>query len=279
MTVDEIVAVATFGDVDRAGAQVSISPDGKFLIVIQEQATPDRKMLQADILLWKKADLELSAEKASTVPSPIRLATFASANGPVVISLKWSQDSRSVAVLVTEGKGSSALWRVALSGGKQMVSLPAQNVRSFDVAASTIVYTASAASPIDGNTQDPGGGLAIAKLGTGKALQDLLFPDDNPDPSQWVDLWRWSGGRPSRVAVTGAIRLSEDRNPLALSPDGKIVIVDFPVDRVPAEWSRFSADTRLDVTASWVSGPQRFTNTNGFIPHQFQILDLGAGIA
>lgn len=279
MTVDEIVALASFADVDAAGSKVSISPDGRFLIAIEERPTSDREMVQASLLLWKKADLDQSGEMLTRRPSPTRLGSFTSVDGPVISSIRWADDSSSIVALVNEGQNHQALWRVTLTRRKQRVSLPAQNVRSFDFAESTIVYTASATSPIDGTPRDPILGPPATQVSTGKALQDLLFPTDTPDPSQWVDIWRWSGVRPIKVGVAGAIRPSEDRNPLALSPDGKEVILDFPVKQVPDSWSRFAVDTRLNVTAGWKSGPQHFTNVNGLIPHQFAVLQLETGVA
>lgn len=279
MTVDEIVAVAAFADVDATGSKVSISPDGRFLIAIEERPTTDRERLQAGLLLWKTADLNQTGEKSARPPSPTQLGTFISVGGPVVSSIKWAEDSGSIAALVNEGQDHSALWRVTLNGRKQRVSLPTQNVRSFDIAASAIVYTASAEPPADEPTRDSGSRPSPARVGTGQPLQDLLFPGETSDIYPWVDLWRWSGARPIKVAVKGDLRLSEHRNPLALSPDGKKVIVNFPVGHVPHSWSRFAVDTRFDVTAGWKSGPQHLTNDNLLIPHQFTVLQLETGTA
>ena len=273
LNVDEIVAIATFADLDAAGAKTSLSPDGSFLVAVTERATSDRKLLQADVLLWRTSEIDRPGE----VPAPTRLARFTGASGPLVQTVKWAGDGRSLVALVTDDLKHSSLWQLKPGADAQRVSLLGQNVRSFDTAGSTIVYTATAASPSSaaGTADEP----TPEQVGTASLLEDLIFPGESSRPSNRVDLWRWVGAEPARVPITGPFRPSDERNPLALSPDGRLAVVDFPVADVPPAWSNFATDTRLDVTAGWKSGPQPFTDDNVSVPHQFALLDLPTGVA
>ncbi|WP_454887270.1 prolyl oligopeptidase family serine peptidase [Sphingomonas oryzagri] len=271
---DEIVSIATFSDLDAAGGKTSLSPDGRYLVAITEHASADHQQLQADVLVWRTAELT----HPGPVPSPTRLASFTGSSGPLIQTVRWAGDGRSMVVLVTEDLTHSSLWQLRPGAGSQRVSLPGQNVRSFDLAASTIIYTATAASPVKAAEKSASGENA-EQVGTDKSLQELVFPGEGPHPSNWVDFWRWTGGIPEEIPVKGPLRLSEDRNPMALSPDGRLAVVDFPVSDVPATWANFAADTRLNVTAGWKSGPQTFTDENVVVPHQFALLDLHTGVA
>jgi len=161
--------------------------------------------------------------------------------GPIINDLRWLADSSGVAFLEGEGLvGDKRLVLVDLrKRNTELLTSEMEVVTAFDVRdRNHYVYTVADPAKHD----RPGGERsAPAMVGTGRTLNELLFPDD-PVVSRYLSprsdyLWAVVDGKRIKVKHGRAPIISSGWNSrLALSPNGGSLVMRLPVSDIPASW-------------------------------------------
>ncbi|MDT9600108.1 alpha/beta hydrolase family protein [Sphingosinicella rhizophila] len=210
------------------------------------------------------------------------LIRFASgANREPISDWRWTSDSRALLFLGAADDGARRLYRVDTSAGEPVpLSKPNQDVSRYDEAKGSIVYLAHPSISEETLYQAGGTSLPDIEIGTGKSILPLLFPN-------WLEvafdtssgaLWRVDEGEALPVLdvdTRAAVQLKDSK--LALSPDGKRLIVTKFVPLIPGSWesyrpliegpaSRFVADTE-----------ETKGGTGRFRPKRYVLIDLQSG--
>jgi dipeptidyl aminopeptidase/acylaminoacyl peptidase len=290
-TVKDSIAMQRFTELypDISERVTSFSPDGRFIVVVTTQGLLKENLLESTIWLFdtvavKKFSLD---PEASSMAAPAVLARLKGVNNtepgdrpPIVRSLRWSNDSRSLFFLGRDGTTEWHLYRVALDGKKiERLTPVGQNVADFQFTQNRVVYAVALTCPLEP--------LSRVLVGTGLPMHSMTdtkprrtCPNDN-------ELWVAANGH-VRPVTDPTTRLSLQINThygdtlLSLSPDGRYAVAARAVAEVPMQWTKYQSGARYDASdnAARIApvSPQRLKVASDIdIPEEMVLVDLESG--
>lgn len=238
---------------ERSGGMPQFSPDGNFFSIVTSRGHVQSDRVESTLRIFRsqeviqyltgkrwKRPLGRIVFRASVTPD----AEYHNSYEPVISSIRWSVDSKSILFLVQNARGNRQLCRAAVSSGEIRTLTPAQqNISQFESKGKAIIYrVVSETSPQYGSPLNDD-----ARDITGVGLPRILFPRLVSPPTQ-SNLWVMRENRitPIRDAKTRRLISLLDVppaipgwNPLSLSPDGQKAVVLLPVKSIPKSWERY----------------------------------------
>jgi hypothetical protein len=224
---------------------------------------------------------EFMTGASQEAPAPQLLARMASPYGGDAISnVRWTHDSENLTFL---GRRDSPERRLVVMNLNDLrlkeLSLPGQDVTSFDRNENGVVYTAAAMVSESELYQSAGPALPDIQAGTGSSLEMLLYPEEAKKSLnlQAGQLWQLRDGntQPVMNLATGASVSIMNSRLLSLSPDGSQVMITAYARRVPKEWEAYqSAIANLHFVADPSNASPVITT---YRPQQYVRVDLQTG--
>jgi len=225
------------------------SPDGRYFVVVAERGRLDINRSESSLRVYLTEDVHhfLRNSDSTGEPPPFWVLTKSTyKNGPIITDVRWLADSGEIAFLAKDVSGQEQLHLAnILTRTDELLTPDGQDVTAFDIH-SRRQYVYCVLSPTIGETRTEEN-RAAAIVGTGRALDDLLFPDASESTDVWVhdisDLWAVVDDRRFRVVDASSgqpvpIHL-EGQRALALAPDGHSVVTALAVSTIPKEWEAF----------------------------------------
>ena len=190
----DAVEVAYFGNLLRSKLYQthddgSVSPGGQSAIQITHRGVLQDGSTEGTLWLFDVDDLLQSIEKPeSNPPEPLALARMSAAIngystdfanlGNTLLHPKWSNDGQSVFFLGRDGRENRQLFRVDLNDRRVTVlSPPDRDVFAYSVSGPRIVLLVDRGIQSDDVWRVEGAGIDDIVIGTGQALNPLLFPN------------------------------------------------------------------------------------------------------
>jgi len=256
------------------GPNVRFSPNGSYFAVYCERGNLDKNQVEDSLRFYRSQDIEnfLAHPEQSAPPSPTWIVKRSEKTGPVIQNWSWLADSSGVAFLQPAADGN---YQLVLADLRKKTSEPLTSPSEqlgeyamFDIRdRSHYVYTA--ADPQDAKRvpeKVEKERHAPAIVGTGRRLEELLFPDD-PLVKKIVTapkshLWAVAGNRRFEVKHQDRPLIPEAGlgRGLALAPDGRTVALTLRVPEVPSSWETLypppSASSYLRIRAGRGSAKQ-----------------------
>jgi len=263
---------------------ITWSPDGKHFVAVTLRGNLQTGKRDATLWLFDASAVSAFArERSSSTFNEARpLAQFSSGtNRQPVTSWRWSSDSQSLLYLAADDDGARQLYRVSAEGGEPVSLTPStQDVSRFDEQNGKVVFLAHA--PVRTNEVYQAGGSTVPdmEVATGRNVLPLLFPhwmevafDESDD-----ELWQLTSQGAHRVVAADSgkpIRLKDSK--LALSPDGRSVVVTTMTPRIPKSWERYKP--RMDYPGFQIVADTLATEgaTGNMRPRQYTLIDLEHG--
>src|SRR5260370_14637045 len=235
----------THVDSSEAG-RIPFSPDGRLFAVTSERGRLDLNRSESSLRIYRTQDALkfLSLPGSAGDLSPLWIVTKSTyKNGPIISHVRWLADSRAVAFLAKTASGNDQLFLADIQTKTLEPLTPGdQHVTAFDIRNSnTFVYCVLSPSVRTSAAEE---NQSTAIVGTGRALEGLLFPEASANSSVWVydlsELWAVLDGRRFRVPDASSaqpvpIHL-EGQRALALSPDGHSFVTALTLSVVPPQW-------------------------------------------
>ncbi len=261
-------------------SHVRFSPDGAHFAAVTMHGDVASGNRVATLWVFDSAGVRAYlAAPASAAFANARVVTrFSGASNRAPMSnWRWSSDSRALLFLGADDDGIARLYRVDVDGGTATaLSGPDRDVTQYDERDGTIVYLAHAPIRRGDRHQTSGPALPDVVIGTGGSILSLLFPNEpavGETPGE--DLWTVRDGRPARVPLAAGIRLKESK--LALSPDGRQVVVTPFVPRIPQSWERYRPLSNSRALRFIADTPETEGSANHYRPRQYVLVDLASG--
>lgn len=276
---------------ERSGGMPQFSPDGKFFSIVTSRGHVQSDRVESTLRVFRSQEVIQYLRgkrwkrprgrilfRASVTPE----AEYHNSYEPMISSIQWSVDSKSIFFLVQNARGTRQLCRAALGSGEIRTLTPAhQNISQFESKSKAIIYRA-----LSENSSRLGVQInADARDITSIALSGVLFPRLVSEPTE-SSLWvlRESRITPIRDAKTRRLISLLDMpppipgwNPLSLSPDGQRAVVLLPVKSIPKSWERYEpaiASLKLESQATVRRGGALRT-----LPTQYALINLrNAGV-
>jgi dipeptidyl aminopeptidase/acylaminoacyl peptidase len=290
-TVEDSIAMQRFTDPDPDTSEraTSFSPDGRFFVVVTTHGLLKENLLESTIWLFdtvavKKFSLD---PEASDMAAPAVLVRFKGVNNtepgdgpPIVRSLRWSDDSRSLFFLGRDGTTEWHLYRVTLDGKKiERLTPVGQNVAAFQFTQNRVVYAVALTCPLEP--------LSRVLVGTGLPMHSMTDTKPRRTCPNENELWVAANGH-VRPVTDSTTRLPLQINThygdtlLSLSPDGRYAVAAHAVAEVPMPWTRYQSGARYDAsgnTARIVSlSPQQLKIASDVdVPEEMILVDLESG--
>jgi dipeptidyl aminopeptidase/acylaminoacyl peptidase len=248
LTVAEEIALAHFGDPYGGEAQaLQFSPDGQYFAVLTERGRIDLNRPQDTLRIYRTHDVVSFLERPSNAQPPEPLWAVDRAtdqDGPLITQWRWLGDSSGIAYLE---RGAHGAHRLMLADLKMRTIDPltpeGEAVNAFDIRdRQHYVYAVPDLGLVHRAAAE---GQAVAIVGTGRLLDDLLFPaDQSPHKARYgrSELWAVVGGQPfqvkDRASGQALVLFMEGQADLALSPNGESVVTALAVEEIPPDWEQ-----------------------------------------
>lgn len=244
-TVAEEIGLAHFGDPNGGEAEaLQFSPDAQYFAALTERGRIDLDRPEDTLRIYRVQDVLdfLRRAKDSQPPSPLwAFNRSTDKNGPLITHWRWLKNSNGIAFVERGDHGRS---RLMLADLKKKTIEPltpdGQSINAFDIRdREHYVYAVADPELLRRAATE---GQAAAIVGTGRLLNDLLFPDENSHRTRTdrSELWAVVGGKPFQVqdGVSGQflVLFSEGLSDLVLSPDGQCVVTVLAVAEIPSAW-------------------------------------------
>lgn len=286
-TVRDGIELSTFlrsGSQHAQSPQVRFSPDGAHFIAATMRGDLGSGQRKATFWVFdsKPVDAYLRSPQGKAFDAAKSLLTVASASNRDPISgWRWSANSQDIVYLAADDDGARHLYRAGLQDGVPVAaSLSDQDVSRFDESNGTIVYLAH--KPIHSDDLYQAGGATLPDIvdATGQNLLPLVFPNWMDAQFQRSDdeLWRLSGGSPGPV-LSGdrktPIQLRDSK--LALSPDGRLLLVTVFVQRIPKSWERYKPRRDYPGLKIVADTPDTVGSSGYYRPKQYAVVNLDEG--
>jgi dipeptidyl aminopeptidase/acylaminoacyl peptidase len=224
----------------------AVSPNGRYAVKVTHRGVLPQGVTEGTIWLFDVDDVIRSIEDANKVPSaPTGLASMSAAingysndfanRGNTLLHPKWSNDGKDVYFLGRDGQENRQLFKVNVDSHKLMaLSPPNRDVFAYSVSGPHVALLVG--QSIDPNEvwQTSGASIDDIVVGTGTALNPLLFPNfleyANVEPLV-LEVWRVQGktAEPVREKVSRApIQVvSQFANAdISVSPDGRQAVAE-----------------------------------------------------
>lgn len=260
----DAVEMAYFGNIARSTFYQPhddgrVSPDGKSAIQITHRGALPAGETEGTLWLFDVDRILQSIEDSSTAPpEPLALARMSAAIngystdfanlGNTLLHPKWSNDGRSVLFLGRDGQENRQLFRVDLTNHRVVtISPPDRDVFAYSVSGAHIVLLAGRGIRGDDFWRIEGPGVDDIVVGTGTALNPLLFPNFREYSSVPLELEVWgvqddvaepvlADGSDNPVKVVARLNDAD----IDISPDGKqaVAIIESSSDQAGSGDSR-----------------------------------------
>jgi hypothetical protein len=249
--VEDSIAMQRFTDpnLDQGEHVTSVSPDGRAFAVVTSRGLLKEDRIESTIWLFDVGSVRKLALKptASTSAEPQVLARFKGVNSTeqesmatAIRSLRWSNDSRSLLFLGRENTSEWHLYRASI-GEKQIDRLTplGQDVAEFDFVADRFAYAVALPCPLYP--------VPRAVVGTGMPLHSLMDVKRRSTCPNSNELWVSGAKGHVRPVIDPITRETERINThygntlLALSPNGRLVIIAHAVMEVPKAWEQYES--------------------------------------
>lgn len=223
----------------------NVSPDGRFAIRVTHRGVFPDGVTEGTLWLFDVDRLLKSIENPDEVPpEPAALARVSAAingysvdfasRGNTLMYPKWSGDGQRVFFLGRDGRENRQLFRVDLASQKvATLSPPDRDVFAYSVAGSHIALLVGPGIQDNGAWQVEGPEIDDVVVGTGEALNPLLFPNFKEyASSEPLELEVWQVRRGSAVPVVSVdsskplkvfARFGDED--IAVAPDGDEAVV------------------------------------------------------
>jgi dipeptidyl aminopeptidase/acylaminoacyl peptidase len=284
-TVKDSIAMQRFmdPDPDTSGRVTSFSPDGRFFVVVTQHGLLKENLIESTIWLFDAGAVRGFAlhPKDESLVVPKVLARFKGVNvtepgdGPATVrDLRWSRDGRSLYFLGRENTAKWHLYRAAVAS-KQIVRLTPveQNIANFDFVGDRIAYAVALPCPLYPRSR--------VMVATGLPLHALIDTRRMTGCPNSNELWVAEGGHIHPVTdymtkQTERINTHSGDPMLAMSPNGRYVIVAQAVTEVPKKWEQYGQSAGT-VRIAAVS-PERLKLASDIdAPEKMVLVDLKTG--
>jgi dipeptidyl aminopeptidase/acylaminoacyl peptidase len=267
------------------------SPDGKYLLVVTSRGVIDSNRIESTIWLFDNATIQHSLENEATDLVPPRMLARWSgvppgqvdSYFPVITSVRWAPDSRSVYFLTYVSVTQRRLFNVKIgSGVVHALTRSDLNVVLYSIANGVVAFTATRPKLItESRTPAPGDpGFAAGFAATGMPMSNILFPQLIDELRRQVhELYLVRNGQARQVAVSssqaGQSVADHYWDLLALSPDGHQVVELQPVTKVPESWSAYATLVGFE---DWRKRYLTNNDPDEFVrPSEYVTIDLDSG--
>jgi len=237
-TVQDDISLTKFED-------VSVSPTENMVAVITEQASLKDGRLHDTLRTYSLNTIRevMDASDVNHKAEPVWTFEESASSGDGIedrIShIGWLSDGSGFAFLYQIDRYHHRLY-LAKIASKQVVSLSPEgdDVLGFTIRDSSHYVFTVASQEAEKRLEDA---LKTPfRVGTGRSLEQLAFPEDTDHDIQRGEVWAAIGGEPFSVRdpKTGLpiTLFSDGSDSLSLSPDGKMLVTVQAVDEVPADW-------------------------------------------
>ena len=278
-TVQDSIELATFllpGSQYGMASPVTYSPDSAHFVVGTLRGNVGTGKRDATLWLFETRAVRSFTHSTAAPPGPTLLARISSSsNHDPLGNWRWSSDSRSVLFLGADDEGITRLYRSNIDHPEPTpLSRPDQDVSRFDEKNGVVAYLAHAPLPA-GKLYDAGSPtVPDMEVATGKNVIPLLFPDWMSSVfHESVDgLWIFAAGISHQV---GKVQLKGSA--LAVSPDGKHVLVTPQVEHIPKSWERYRPLQEYPGFDIIADTPDTEGATDYYRPRRYEVIDSTSG--
>ena len=249
-TTRDSVKMAYFGNIwnsslERPYHDGAVSPDGRYALKITHRGVLPHGVTEGTIWLFDVKDVIQAIDNAeSAPPAPIALTHMSAAingysgdfvnRGNTVIQPEWSDDGKSVYFLGRDGLENRQLFKIDVESRELVALSPSdRDVFAYSVSGPHAVFLIGRGIESEDVWQIEGPGIDDIEVGTGKALNPLLFPNfleyAASEPLA-LEVWTLQGSAamPVREMPSNApLRMTSPfaKADISLSPDGKQAVV------------------------------------------------------
>jgi len=248
------------------GITAKFSPDGKQFVAILKKGNLQANTNEYSLVLFQTAEVFQS-------PAPRVLVSLASSsNRPAIGNVHWLEDNDTILFLGERPSELTQLYSVKCSSGElKKLTSSATYLTSYVTTASggEIVYSAKDPASTLLTESASRNGIIV----TNQELTDLIRGsqggDDIDDDSLFVK--RLGEDRATKLATLGRIGLGDE---MALSPDGKYLLIQTEVHHVSSTWREYE-DPSLKLQLL-----MRHTGLNGHtLVFQYELVDTITGVS
>jgi dipeptidyl aminopeptidase/acylaminoacyl peptidase len=251
-TVVDEIGLTHFGDPYTGDAEtIQISPDGRYLAVVTERGRIDLDRPEDILRIYDISSLRrfvVNPDGSQTLAPVCEFTRSTDKDGPIITHWLWLKDSSGIAYLERGAHGGS---RLALADLKtktiNILTADGETIKAFDIRdREHYVYAVADPGLLRRDTVEDD---AAAIVGTGRSLEELLFPADKyPNAStDRSELWAVVGGEPFRVRANASDQtltlFQAGLSSLTLSPDGQFVVTALAVAEIPLAWEKLYPPT------------------------------------
>lgn len=286
-TVRDDIGLAHFGDLYSAGVTpVVVSPDQKLVAVQSEYGSLDDDRLHDELRVYDMSQLRRYVDDAADTASPrplwkIQEATNKDGSDSTLIrDIRWLSDSSGFAFLLKSESGHIQLCLAELVPRSVMPLTPTdQDVTAFDIRnRDHYVFTVAARSELARTM--PSENRAVV-IGPRQTLYDIVFSPEMVSGDR-SELWAAVGSKaaPVRDPQTGQTIAvyTEGKENMALSPDGRSLLITLPVPDIPKEWESKYPPPYKEYVAPVTAGKQDLHSSLGaFFVSEYADVDLLTG--
>jgi hypothetical protein len=227
---------------------IKYSPDGRYFAVVTERGLVEKNIVEDTIWVFSTSEITAALAGSSSVPSssPVSLLKVTAPKAPAIYFAKWMADSSGIAFIEMGTNGFHQLFEINVKDRHlRRLSNANHDVTSFDIQGSHVMYSAVSALA---QAKEPEDTLGSVTVGTGLDLMHLVLGKITNSPLQKLkslcNLWSVANGKAVMVEDTKAHRpvfIHQRPNTYSdpvfrLSPDGRSVAAQLPVDDIPTSW-------------------------------------------
>lgn len=242
VTVTDVIRMAR---VRADGPIASFSPDATKFVIIVTKGNLARNTNDSSLLLFRTSE-------ALTSPAPDVLLTMSSSsNGSGAVNQLVWQDNETIAFLGETPNSVKQLYTFNI-GTRLLTQVTHQRTSLLYYSLGPdgeFAYVTQAASVAIANTEAYREGIVVSS----QRLDSLISGHDDGGDFGRNRLFVVDGRGTREISVPGRI---SSNGICALSPDGQFLVVRSHVDRIPAEWKRYSDPLLKEFTATQLSHGQ-----------------------
>src|SRR6202035_1036829 len=167
---------------------LTLSPDGKYFIVLSERGRLDLNRPESSVRVYLMQDIHQFLSQTEITGEPQPLWVFSKVtykDGPNITAVRWLSDSSAIAFLSKTASGFDQLLVADIKTKTiQPLTPEDQHVTAYDVRSANQFTYCVLSSAIRLKAVE--GSRAPAIVGTGRSLPSLIFPEEGTSPNVWV---------------------------------------------------------------------------------------------
>ncbi len=268
-TVADSIQMTRLGDVSYTegglsnGRTAKFSPDGKHFVVVLKKGNLQANTNEYSLVLFQTAEVFQS-------PAPRDLVSLASSsNRPAIDSVHWLEDNGTILFLGELPGEPTQLYSVKCSSGelKKLTSSPTY-LTSFVTTASgeEIVYSAKNPAATLLTETASRNGIIVTNQEVTDLIRGSQGGQEYDDDSLFVR--RLGEDLATKLAIQGRIGIGPPE--MALSPDGKYLLIESEATHVPSTWREYE-DPSLKQLA--------YLNEDHTYVLQYELVDTVTGVS